>query len=416
MFATLPDFTPRDSHSLWYTSSRAPVPSHGLYDAHHGDHHGGNSHASNNHHHHNHQQQQQHHPRTRGHVIERTALARLAADEQYVHCRRLNVQNFGSGWLKPPGVPKTLHQMREEKREQEEHQEALRREQLAQELAEAEVAGMPDDNMMDDVQLDGAQDLDDDIPDADADDHFGMDSDDDEDAGEEEEDDDDDDDDQGADDDVDEEALREERQNDLMAARMRMADDAFREALVRGDTDADELYVGEEDPGDENDAGGGHGHGHGHDHMLDEDDFANGHLLGGGSDGDVMGADMDADLDDEVPEAESGGYEHTDSEAELSSTNSGGAGGGGPYDDDDDDDDDEDEDDDDGDEGVVDDGDDIGFAPRAAPLGPPLSPTLRGRASLAGPRASMDLSNLLSQDESSFMDSSPAAGRRARHG
>ena len=57
-------------------------------------------------------------------------------------------------------MPKTLHQMREEKREQEEHQEALRREQLAQELAEAEAADMPEDGTMDDVQLDGARDLD----------------------------------------------------------------------------------------------------------------------------------------------------------------------------------------------------------------------------------------------------------------
>ncbi|OAQ88732.1 Anaphase-promoting complex, subunit 15/MND2 [Purpureocillium lilacinum] len=401
MFATLPDFTPRDSHSLWYTSSRAPVPSHGLYDAHHADHHHNNHHHAGN----GHAAAAaagSHHARSqRGHVMERTALARLAADEQYMHRRRLNVQNFGSGWLKPPGVPKTLHQMREEKREQEEHQEALRREQVAQELAEAEAAGMPEDNMMDDVQLDGAQDLDDDIPDADADDHFDMGSDD-EDEEDEDEDDEGDEEDEGVGGDAngdDDEALREERQNDLMAARMRMADDAFREALVRGDTDADELYVGDEiDPEEEE-----------HGHMLEEDDFAS-HLAPGGSDDDGMGAD----LDDDIPEAESGGYEHTDSEAELSSSSGGGGGGGGPYDDDDDEDDDEegDEDEDEGD----DDDHDIGFAPRAAPLGPPQSPTLRGRASLAAPRASMDLSNLLSQDESSFMDSSPAAGRRARHG
>ncbi len=33
-----------------------------------------------------------------------------------------------------------------------------------------------------------------------------------------------------------------------------------------------------------------------------------------------MGMDMDADLDDDVPDAEPGGYEHTDTEAELSSS------------------------------------------------------------------------------------------------
>ena len=67
--------------------------------------------------------------------MERTALARLAADEQYMHRRRLNVQNFGSGWLKPPGVPKTLHQMREEKREQE---VAKMKAKMEERMAEAE--------------------------------------------------------------------------------------------------------------------------------------------------------------------------------------------------------------------------------------------------------------------------------------
>ncbi|KAG4266219.1 hypothetical protein FPRO03_01503 [Fusarium proliferatum] len=57
---------------------------------------------------------------------------------------------------------------------------------------------------------------------------------------------------------------------------------------------------------------------------------------------------------------------------------------------------------------------DVSFAPRSATLPRPMSPTFQGRSSMAHPRASMDLSNLLSQDGSSFMQSSPA-GRRARH-
>ncbi|PNY28417.1 Uncharacterized protein TCAP_01657 [Tolypocladium capitatum] len=364
MFATLPDITPRDSHFLWYSSSRTPLPPPGPHDAHHADaaphNHGPNQHA-----------------RSRGHVIERTALARLTADEQYMHRRRLNVQNFGSGWLKPPGVPKTLHQMREEKREQEEHQEALRREQLAQELAEAEAeaGGMPEGGVIDDVQLDGAQDLDDEIPDAD-DDHFGMGADDDDDDGDQDEEDD-----AAGEDDADHEALREERQNNLMTARMRMTDDAFREALVRGDPDGDDMYGDEEELEEESQG-----------HILGEDDFAH-------NDVENDAAGMDANLDDDIPEAESGGYEHTDSEAGLSSS-----------DDDDDDRRGYSEDDADGAEPH------IGFAPRAAPLGPLQSPTLRGRTSLPPPRTSMDLSNMLSQDESSFMESSPAASRRARHG
>jgi hypothetical protein len=297
-----------------------------------------------------------------------------------MHRRRLNIQNFGSGWLKPPGIPKTLHQLREEKREQEEHQEAMRREQLQQELAEAEAGGPPaDEDGMEDVQLDGTHDLDDDVPEAD---DFGMDDD----NEEETEDEDDDEDAEDADEtgNVDEEHLREERQNELMAARVRSNNDAFREAIVRGDPDGDDMYGGAEELVEEDQG-----------HMLDEDDFAENSLLPPGSM--LNDEDMGVDLDDEIPEAESEGYEHTDSEAELSSDEAA-----------------SEEEEDDGEE-------EIGFAPRAALLAPPRSPTLRGRdhdhrTSASGPRASMDLSGLLSQDESSFMESSPAAQGRWAQG
>ncbi|KAI8419232.1 hypothetical protein FOFC_01809 [Fusarium oxysporum] len=299
MFTTLPDFTPRDSHSLWYRSSRSPYTPPGPLDDFSGDTHN-IQHGANQ-------------ARQRTKLIERSALARLAADEQYMQRRRLNVQNYGSGWLKPPGVPKTLHQMREEKREQEEHQEAMRREQLAQELAQAEAEGMPGEGTMDDVQLDGAQDLDDEIPDADEE-GYAFGDDDDEDEDDDEEDDEEEDEEDGEE--TDDEALRAERQNDLMQARMRMGDDAFREALVRGEPDANDISEQESSNDDEDD---------------DEDDV------------------------------------------------------------------------------------DVSFAPRSATLPRPMSPTFQGRSSMAHPRASMDLSNLLSQDGSSFMQSSPA-GRRARHG
>ncbi|RFU76272.1 anaphase-promoting complex, subunit 15 mnd2 [Trichoderma arundinaceum] len=384
MFATLPDFTPRDSHSLWYSSSRNPFIPPGPVD---------NLHADPNSSHHG-----PAHSRQRGQLMERTLLARLAADEQKMHRRRMNVQNFGSTWLKPPGVPKTLHQMREEKREQEEHQEAMRREQLAQELAEAEGGGAMDDGMMDDVQLDGAQDLDDEIPDADD----GFDSSSDDSEEDEDEEDEEDENDQDEDDEeeavreeeADEEALREERQHDLVATRMRMTDDAFREALIRGDPEADgSMYGGEEELEDE-DRG----------QILDEDDFAYDGNLDDGTAG-----DMDADLDDDIPEAEDDGYEHTDSEAGVSSSAQ-------SEEQEDEEDKDEDEDDEEEGEGDTTDTHDLGFAPsRTAPLGTPQSPTLPRHAGFhTGPRASMDLSGLLSQDESSLMmmESSPAVMRR----
>ncbi|GKT49346.1 uncharacterized protein ColSpa_09527 [Colletotrichum spaethianum] len=304
MFGLLPDLTPRDSHSIWYTSSRNPVTQAALLEAHdqRDNNHGGPS-----------QQQQQHNSSSRRAgqlLIERSALARLRADEQQMDRRRLHVQNFGSTWLKPPGVPKSLHQIREERREQEEHAEAMRREQLAQELAEAEAAGQ--DGLEDVVEGEEAgeegeeaRDLDDEIPDAEE--SFGF--------------------------------------------------DEELEASGQG-------------------------------HMLDEEDLvAPG--AGGGA-GDDLGMDMDADLDDEIPEAGelSGVYEHTDSEADVSLSSSSDARGASS----------DEEDEDEDEEG------DISFAPRAAPLRPPLSPTGdRGR----GPRSSMDLSGLLSADGSSMMDSSP---------
>ncbi|KAI1127309.1 Apc15p protein-domain-containing protein [Nemania abortiva] len=375
MFALLPDLSPRDSHSLWYTSSRNPLQSStGAHDAQH----------NGQHHEHGHL-----HPhgansdRRRGtQLIERSPLARLRADEQNLERRRQNVTNFGSAWLKPPGLPKTLHQLREEQREAEEHHEAMRREQLAQELADAEAeaaagnaagagdvtgGGDPDamvdappggggggDDGMDDVQLDGARDLDDDIPEADAAD-FGFSGSDDE----NDDDDDDDDEDDNDDEDAEERAVQAQQQQ-LMAQRMRQGNDAFREDMARGRDSA--AFYGVDDEVDEEDQS----------HMIEEDDGV------GHGDMDDMG--MDADLDDDIPEAESmGGYEHTDTEAELSSII----------------------DDDEGNNSHV------GFAASQQPN--------RFRHSLArsdATRNSIAISDILSRDGSSVLGSSPAVSRR----
>ncbi|KAI8283170.1 hypothetical protein K4K59_007785 [Colletotrichum sp. SAR11_240] len=389
MFGLLPDLTPRDSHSIWYTSSRNPLAQAALLEAHEQS--GEQTQQQ--------QQQQQQQAQQHGSssrragqlLIERSALARLRADEQYMDRRRLNVRNFGSGWLKPPGIPKTLHQMREEEKEQKEHAEAMRREALVQELAEAGGAGQDvledgGDDLGPDLDAevpdgdDEPRDLDDEIPDADGSFGFdgGEDSDEDglsgmtssvEEASEEEDDDDTTQGPGGGGGDEDEE----ERREDLVEARMRMADDAYRQAMARGDADGEDIYGGEEELEAE---GGGR--------MLDEED-----LLTAGDEDDMgmgmgMGMDMDADLDDDIPEAGelSGVYEQTDSEVNLSSSSSDDGRGGASSD----------EEEDDG---------DISFAPRvAAPLRAPLSPT-RER----GPRSSMDLSGLLSAD-SSMMDSS----------
>lgn len=195
--------------------------------------------------------------------------------------RKQNVRNYGSSWIKPPGINKSLHQLTEERREMEEHREALRREQLAQELAEAEggdqlLMGEGADGDMEEVR-----DLDDDIPEADT---TGLDAEDSENEG------------------------TENTGGEVLAPGVHAAYQAFREAArgdiaapsrfgLRGDSDTDEdqsQMLQEED-------------------LVHEIDHGEIHEIG-------MSMDMDADLDDDVPEAEAGEYEHTDTEEELSSS------------------------------------------------------------------------------------------------
>lgn len=181
----------------------------------------------------------------------------------------------------------------------------MRREQLAQELAEAEATGGADageggpsdpdavmrdivgSDAMDDPQLDGTRDLDDDIPEAE--DGFLS-------AGEQS-------DDQGSVSSSENEAeplgtpagaaLTARLQRELMTQMMRRTHDQLGES------------IGAEDEIDDEDQ----------EQMIEESAIYSG-------EGDDMG--MGVDLDDDIPEAESaGGYEHTDSEADLSSSDDG---------------------------------------------------------------------------------------------
>lgn len=166
----------------------------------------------------------------------------------------------------------------------EEHQEALRREALAQELAEAEAEGVEDllqGGVEEEMEV---RDLDDEVPEAD---NTGLDAE--EDSENEDE---------GSDND--------DVPRGVLASRI--PDDVYREALVRGEQVRVTGFV--DDGGstiDEEDAS----------QMLQEED-----LVHEPRDGDHdMDMDMDADLDADIPEAESaGGYEHTDTEDELTSS------------------------------------------------------------------------------------------------
>jgi hypothetical protein len=197
--------------------------------------------------------------------------------------RKQNIQNYGNSWIKPPGIPKSLYQVREEKREMEEHQEALRREALAQELAEAEAEGV--DALLQgegmDPEMEEARDLDDDVPEADA---TNLDAD-----GPESE---------------DEENDIEDVPRGVLAARI--PDDVYREAVIRGE-EVRAVRFGNDGGStiDEEDQS----------QMLQEEDLI--HEDAGHHD---MDMDMDADLDADIPEADAGGYEHTDTEAELTSS------------------------------------------------------------------------------------------------
>ena len=51
-------------------------------------------------------------------------LSTLLADERAVELRKANVRRFGAGWIKPPGLSKTLQGMQDEQAEREE-QEAV---------------------------------------------------------------------------------------------------------------------------------------------------------------------------------------------------------------------------------------------------------------------------------------------------
>ncbi|KAM0282567.1 hypothetical protein ACHAQH_002935 [Verticillium albo-atrum] len=358
MFGLLPDLTPRDSHSVWYTSSRNPHQHPPPPDP--------SADRANPHQHPDHAAQQSSSRRAGQLLLERSQLARLRADEHNLDRRRLNVQNFGSTWLKPPGVAKTLHQMREERREAEEHAEAVRREQLQQELAEAEDAGQDEETGDMEEMGDGARDLDEEIPDADA---VGMElsaigesstdeASDSESGG-------------GSEDDEEEgEALREERRAELVQARMRLA---------RG---ADDVYGADEEELEAETEG---------QLLLEDEGDSFLPVQGQVADEDL---DMDADLDGSVPDGAelSGIYEHTDTEAELSSSLSSDSSEG------------EDE--------------DVGFVPRsslgAGMLRPPTSPTMRGRGQ-THERQDMDLSSLLSGGDSSLLGSSPQARAAPQH-
>lgn len=98
-------------------------------------------------------------------------LAALTQDENTIEQRKLNVRRFGAGWLRPPGVAKTLQAMRDEELEKEEQELMARREQVMMDLAAAQQEAANAEAREQDGAEDQEQeerDLDDDVPEAEA--------------------------------------------------------------------------------------------------------------------------------------------------------------------------------------------------------------------------------------------------------
>lgn len=98
----------------------------------------------------------------------RSPLAALRADEQIIQLRKFNVKRYGAGWLRPPGVSKTLQSKLEEAQEQLEQMEMQRRDaelraqEEAAQRANIDIPGGDGDGLPDQEE----RDLDADVPEA----------------------------------------------------------------------------------------------------------------------------------------------------------------------------------------------------------------------------------------------------------
>lgn len=283
MFLSLPLITPRDSHELWYGSSQ-PYRSSPSYNSNSSDpnqpssrRHGNNSNNALN---------------GRA-LISATApsntLAALSLEERALRARKQNIASFGYAWIKPAGCAKTMLGMREEEAEREEAAAAAAAEMnaAAMELGMGtdgfggpQAAGLGVDGAGQDDQM-MERDLDDDIPDADADADGLVEE------GEEG---------------LEEEEEEEVDEDGLMG---RDLDDDIPEAFPDDDDDDDEE---EEDDEDEHDD---------FDNQPDLDDD-----IPAAEGGEGLSNVMARDLDDDVPDAAEDGseqeqeWQHTDTEAE----------------------------------------------------------------------------------------------------
>ncbi|KAK6001561.1 hypothetical protein QM012_002892 [Aureobasidium pullulans] len=224
----------------------------------------------------------------------RQSLAQLLADEQAISHRKHNIRRFGAGWIKPPGVAKTLQAETEERAEREEQEALQRREQMMMDMqAQQEAEEARNRAAAAEEQAEGEEeqerDLDEEIPDAD---------------GEEEEEDDDEvitdsDEEEDEDDEEEPEEMQSELQSEMLSqmhSEIPVAEDiTFNEESMFADTSM--AALDEESREQER-----------YRHLQEAE------LTGVAQDELDLG--IERDLDDSVPEA--GSYQHTDSELEDS--------------------------------------------------------------------------------------------------
>ncbi|KAI5195174.1 hypothetical protein E4T39_08318 [Aureobasidium subglaciale] len=222
----------------------------------------------------------------------RQSLAQLLADEHAISSRKHNIRRFGAGWIKPPGVAKTLQAETEEKIEREEQEAQQRREQMMMDMqAQQEVeearnranAAAEEENPGGEEEQE-ERDLDEEIPDADV---------------EDEESEGDDISDSDEDDDEEEEEMQSEMQSEMLSqihSEIPIAEDiTFNEESMFADTSM--AALDQESREQER-----------YRHLQEAE------LTGVAQDELDLG--IERDLDDSVPEA--GSYQHTDSELDDS--------------------------------------------------------------------------------------------------
>ncbi|EAW07998.1 uncharacterized protein ACLA_027200 [Aspergillus clavatus NRRL 1] len=283
---SLPLITPRDSHDLWFGSSQPYRTSHQ-----------------------HHQtttdtpplptpRRNGSHPNGRASSSPSNSLSTLLLEERALRARKNNIASFGYSWIKPAGCSKTMLGMKEEEAEREEALAAAAAEMAAAAAATADPAldefGDPMHDQGDESGME--RDLDDDIPDADAD---GLVEEGDEGLEEEDVEDEEGYMERDLDDDIPEAFPDDEEEED---------DEEDEEALEDHEGFDDQPDLDDEIPSAAND--------------YDEDDMSDleeEEEEGGGGEEDIM----ERDLDDEIPEAAEDGsqeedeWQHTDTDAEF---------------------------------------------------------------------------------------------------